>query len=320
MTKRRVGILMKISTLFYTIKQGFANIFRNKWYSLASVATISACLFLFGLFYSIVANFQNILKTAEEGVSVTVFFHSEMDNCESHTEGQIPSEQRLEEIGQEIARRAEVSEVQFQSADEAWATFGPDYFGEDYAEGFPENPLAGEDTYEIFLSDVSMQDALVTWLQSIPEVRKVNYSEMTANTLSGLNLLIAYVSMGIIVILLAVSIFLISNTVAIGISVRSEEINIMKYIGATDFFVRAPFVLEGMLIGLIGAAVPLGLIYSLYNYALNYVVNRFMVLSGFLNFLSVDEVFHFLIPVSLGVGVGIGFLGSISTVRKHLHV
>lgn len=311
---------MKISTLLYTIKQGFANIFRNKWYSLASIATISACLFLLGLFYSIVANFQNILKTAEEGVSVTVFFHSEWDGCESHIDGQIPSEQRIEEIGQEIAKRAEVSDVQFKSADEAWATFGPDYFGEDYAEGFPENPLAGEDSYEIFLSDVSMQDALVTWLQSIPEVRKVNYSEMTANTLSGLNLLIAYVSMGIIVILLAVSIFLISNTVAIGISVRSEEINIMKYIGATDFFVRAPFVLEGMLIGLIGAAVPLGLIYSLYNYALNYMVNRFMVLSGFLNFLSVDEVFHFLVPVSLGVGVGIGFLGSISTVRKHLHV
>lgn len=311
---------MKISTLLYTIKQGFANIFRNKWYSLASIATISACLFLFGLFYSIVANFQNILKTAEEGVSVTVFFHSEWDGCESHIEGQIPSEQQIEEIGQEIAKRAEVSDVQFKSADEAWATFGPDYFGEDYAEGFPENPLAGEDSYEIFLSDVSMQDALVTWLQSIPQVRKVNYSEMTANTLSGLNLLIAYVSMGIIVILLAVSIFLISNTVAIGISVRSEEINIMKYIGATDFFVRAPFVLEGMLIGLIGAAVPLGLIYSLYNYALNYMVDRFMVLSGFLNFLSVDEVFHFLVPVSLGVGVGIGFLGSISTVRKHLHV
>ena len=312
--------MMKISTLLYTIKQGFVNIFRNKWYSLASIATISACLFLFGLFYSIVANFQNILKTAEEGVSVTVFFHSEWDGCESHIEGQIPSEQQIEEIGQEIAKRAEVSDVQFKSADEAWATFGPDYFGEDYAEGFPENPLAGEDSYEIFLSDVSMQDALVTWLQSIPQVRKVNYSEMTANTLSGLNLLIAYVSMGIIVILLAVSIFLISNTVAIGISVRSDEINIMKYIGATDFFVRAPFVLEGMLIGLIGAAVPLGLIYSLYNYALNYIVERFLVLSGFLNFLSVDEVFHFLIPVSLGVGVGIGFLGSISTVRKHLHV
>lgn len=315
---------MKISTLFYTIKQGIVNIFRNKWYSLASIATISACLFLFGLFYAIVANFQNVVKTAEEGVSVTVFFHSEEgpvgDGCESHTEDQIPTDARIEEIGQQIAARVEVSEVKFTSADEAWATWGPDYFGADYAEGFPENPLAGYDNYEIFLSDVSMQDALVTWLQSIPEVRKVNYSELTANTLSGVNLLIAYVSLGIIVILLGVSVFLISNTVAIGISVRKEEINIMKYIGATDFFVRSPFVLEGMLIGLLGAAIPLGLIYSLYNYVLTYVLQRFVSLSSFLNFLSVQEIFNFLTPVSLLVGVGIGFLGSVSTVRKHLHV
>lgn len=299
---------MKISTLFYTIKQGFANIFRNKWYSLASIATISACLFLFGLFYAVVANFQNIIKTAEEGVSVTVFF--DVDTTDA----------RLEEIGQDIAARLEVSEVKFISDDEAWATFGPEYFGENYAEGFPENPLEGDNSYEVYLSDVSMQDALVTWLNSIPEVRKVNYSELTANTLSGANLLIAYVSIGIIVILLAVSIFLISNTVAIGISVRKEEINIMKYIGATDFFVRAPFVLEGMIIGVLGAGLPLILIYSLYNYALNYIVERFSVLNGFLSFLSVDQIFKFLTPVSLLVGVGIGFLGSISTVRKHLHV
>ena len=311
---------MKISTLFYTIKQGFVNIFRNKWYSLASIATISACLFLFGLFYCIVANFQNILKTAEEGVSVTVFFHSDMDNCESHVDGQIPSEQRLEEIGQEIAKRAEVSEVQFQSADDAWATFGPDYFGEDYAEGFPENPLAGEDTYEIFLSDVSMQDALVTWLQSIPEVRKVNYSEMTANTLSGLNLLIAYVSMGIIVILLAVSIFLISNTVTMGITVRKEEIAIMKYIGAKDFVVRSPFVLEGLIIGIVGAVLPLALLYALYGRAVGYVMTKFQILKNIVEFLPVGDVYRYLLPIGLLLGVGIGFLGSFFTVRKHLKV
>jgi cell division transport system permease protein len=299
---------MKISTLFYTLKQGFVNIFRNKWYSLASVATIAACLFLFGLFYAILMNFENIVKNAEEGVSVTVFFN----------EG--TTDAKIEEIGQKIANRVEVSEVKFYSDDEVWATFGPDYFGENYAEGFPENPLEGEDNYEIFLNDVSMQSALVTWLESIPEVRKVNYSEMTASTLSGVNLLIAYVSVGIIVILLAVSIFLISNTVSIGISVRKEEINIMKYVGATDFFVRSPFVLEGMIIGLIGAVIPLGIIYSLYNYALNYIVERFAILSGFLDFLTVEEIFGTLTPVSLLVGVGIGFFGSISTVRKHLHV
>ncbi len=299
---------MKISTLFYTLKQGFANIFRNLWFSMASVATISTCLFLFGLFYAIVANVQNVMNTVEEGVSVTVFFQ----------EG--TTDERMKEIGGLIEVREEVSDVIFISDEEAWATFGPEYFGEDYQEGFPENPLEGWDSYEVYLSDVSRQSDLVTWLQSIPEVREVYFSELTANTLSGMNMLIAYVSLGIVATLLAVSIFLINNTVAMGIFVRKEEINIMKYIGATDFFVRAPFVVEGMLIGLIGSAIPLGVIYSLYNYALTYVIERFSVLSSFLNFLSVEEVFKVLLPVTLLVGVGIGFLGSISTVRKHLRV
>ena len=303
---------MKISTLFYTLKQGFSNIFRNLWFSLASVATISTCLFLFGLFYAIVANVQNVMNTVEEGVSVTVFFQ----------EG--TTDERMKEIGDMIRIRDEVvkgeSGVIFISDEEAWATFGPEYFGEDYQEGFPENPLEGWDSYEVYLSDVSRQSELVTWLQSIPEVREVYFSELTANTLSGMNMLIAYVSLGIVVTLLAVSIFLINNTVAMGIFVRKEEINIMKYIGATDFFVRAPFVVEGMLIGLIGSAIPLGVIYSLYNYALTYVVERFSVLSSFLNFLSVEEVFGVLLPITLLVGVGIGFFGSVSTVRKHLRV
>ena len=315
---------MKISTLLYTVKQGFANIFRNKWYSLASVATISACLFLFGVFYSIVTNFRSIVMRVEEGVALTVFFHHEdgplqSDGCENHTPGQVTTDARLEEIGQMIARRPEVSKVVFVSDDEAWREFSKPY-GEEYADVFPENPLAGENNYEVYLNDVSMQSALVTWLESIPEVRDVRYSALTADTLSGANLLIAYVSLGIIVILLAVSIFLISNTVAIGISVRSEEINIMKYIGATDFFVRAPFVLEGMLIGLIGAVIPLGLIYSIYDYALKYVNERFSILSGFLHFLPLEEIFNILTPVSILVGVGIGFLGSVTTVRKHLRV
>lgn len=314
---------MKISTLFYTIRQGFVNIFRNKWYSLASVATIAACLFLFGLFYAVVVNFQSIVMKAEEGVSVTVFFHSEWDYCESHMEGQIPTESRIEEIGQLIDGRPEVSEVIFRSDEEVWETFAKQQFKENYdrySVGFLENPLKGERNYEVFISDVSMQSALVTWLDSFPEVERVNESALTADVLSGMNLLIAYVSVGIIVILLAVSIFLISNTVAIGISVRAEEINIMKYIGATDFFVRSPFVLEGMLIGALGAVIPLWMIYMLYNYVLGYILDRFSVLAGFLNFLSVDEIFGVLTPVSVALGVGIGFLGSIITVKKHLRV
>lgn len=298
---------MKISTLFYTIKQGFVNIFRNKWFSLASIATISACLFLFGLFFCIVFNIRNIVMTAEQGVSVSVFFDEGTD----------------EDLHQQILIQAMegpgVLNVEYKSADAAWEDFKTEYLGE-YADGFTENPLADSASLEITMKDVSKQPQLVEFLEGIPGVRTVNRSEVTAATLTGVNQLIAYVSVGIIVILLAVSVFLISNTVTIGISVRKEEISIMKYIGATDFFVRAPFVIEGMLIGAVGAAIPDIVIYFLYNKVITYVGNEFTTLSELLTFLNVQDVFKYLIPVSMAVGVGIGFFGSITTVRKHLRV
>ncbi len=299
---------MRISTFFYTLKQGIVNIFRNKWFSLASMATISACLLLFGLFFAIVMNFNNIVKTAEQGVSVTVFFEDDL------------SEAKIQEIGSMIEKRTEVSKIVYVSAEEAWEEFREEYFGEEYSDGFTENPLENSSNYEIYLSDVSLQGSLVSFLESIDGVRQVNRSEVTASTLSGMNVLIVYVSIGIIGILLAVSIFLISNTVMIGIQVRKEEINIMKYIGATDFFVRSPFVIEGMIIGAVGAAIPLGIIYAIYNAVINFVVERFAMLSSLLNFLSVETIFSTLIPVSFGLGIGIGFLGSFTTVKKHLKV
>ena len=298
---------MRISSFFYTIGQGFKNLGRNKWYTLASVATISACLFLFGMFYSIITNFQNVVKTAEEGVSVTVFFN----------EG--TSEEQILAVKSDLEKRAEVREIQYVSADEAWAGFKEEYLGE-YADGFTENPLADSANLQIYLNDVSMQQALVTYIESITVVREVNRSEVTATTLSGVNKLIAYVSAGIILILLLVSVFLISNTVTMGISVRKDEINIMKYIGATDFFVRAPFVVEGILIGIIGSLIPLLIIYFVYTHAIEYVVSRFTMLSTLLNFLPVSVIFNKLSPISLIIGIGIGFFGSFITVRRHLHV
>ncbi len=298
---------MRINTFFYTIRQGIINIFRNKWFSLASIATISACLFLFGLFYAVIINFQNIVKTAQEGVSVTVFFDDGL------------SQERIEEIGALIDKRPEVSKKRFISAEEAWESFRDDYLGE-YSDGFTENPLENSASYEIFLNDVSMQPALVSYLEGVEGIRDVYRSEVTASTLTGVNALVAYVSVAIIAILFAVSIFLISNTVTIGISVRKEEISIMKYIGATDFFVRAPFVIEGMMIGVIGALIPVGTIYVLYNKVIEYITLRFAILTQLLSFLPVDVVFGTLLPVSVGMGVGIGFLGSVVTVRKHLKV
>ncbi len=299
---------MRISTLAYTFKQGFKNIFRNKTFSLASIATIGSCVFLFGLFYSVLLNFQNIVREAQTGVAITVFFD----------EG--TSDERIQEIGTEIEARAEVAKVNYISEDAAWESFKVDYLGE-YADGFEnDNPLEGASNYEIYMKDVSKQPALVTYLESLDGVSKVNRSDIVADTLSNVNVLIGYVSAGIIFILLAVSIFLISNTVTIGISVRKEEISIMKLIGATDFVVRSPFVIEGIIIGIIGSALPLVAVYYIYNNVIAYAVEKFSSLSDILKFLSVNQVFYTLTPISIAMGVGIGFFGSFSTVRKHLKV
>lgn len=302
---------MRISTFFYTIKQGLVNIWKNKMFSLASIATMTACIFLFGLFYAIVTNFQATVKDVEAGVAVTVFFDKDI------------SDQRIEEIGELIGERVEVSHYEFISADEAWENYKEIYFdgNEEAAASFAgDNPLANSASYSIYMNDVSMQGTLVTYLKSIDGIREVKQSEMVANTLTDFNSMIGYISAGIILILLGVAIFLISNTITVGISVRREEIGIMKLIGATDYFVRAPFVVEGIVIGAIGAVIPLGILYVLYQKIVEYIGDKFNFISNMMKFLSVNEVFHTLVPVALVLGVGIGFIGSRITIRKHLKV
>ena len=302
---------MRISTFFYTIKQGLKNIWKNKMFSLASIATMTACIFLFGLFYTIVTNFQSMVKDAESGVAVTVFFDEGI------------SQDKIDKIGDLIRARAEVSNLEFVSADDAWDSFKQTYFegNEAAAESFAgDNPLANDASYSIYMNDISMQQTLVTYLQSVDGIREVKQSAVVANTLTDFNKLIGYVSAGIIIILLGVAVFLISNTITVGISVRREEIGIMKLIGATDYFVRAPFVVEGIVIGLIGAAIPLGILYVLYGRIIDYIGEKFSFISNMMKFLPADEVFHTLVPVALILGVGIGFIGSRITIRKHLKV
>ncbi len=298
---------MRISTFFYTLRQGVRNMFRNAWFSMASIATIASCLLLFGIFYSVVTNFTNIVKNAEAGVAVTVFFDEGL------------TDEEKQQIGEFILARDEVSKINFVNADDAWNSFKEEYLGE-YADGFTENPLEDSEHYEIYMQDISMQTNLVKYLETLPGVSHINSSQQTADALTGANKLISYISVGIIGILLAVSVFLISNTVMIGISVRREEIGIMKYIGATDFFVRAPFVVEGLIIGVIGAAIPLAIIYFIYIKAMAIIMERFSVIGSILQFLPIETVFATLIPVSLGIGAGIGLVGSFMTVRKHLRV
>lgn len=304
---------MRISTLGYSIKQGFKNIRRNLLFSLASMGTIIACLFLFGIFYALVLNMQKEIRSIESSLTISVFFE----------EG--TSDNQIYNIGEEIKKISNVDEnIKYISAEDAWSTYVDGVYdgNREYVDSVfgDDNPLLNSASFEITLKDIGAQAETVKMIEGISGVRKVNSSDGTAKSLHAISRLVSYASVGVILILLFVSLFLISNTITIGISVRKEEIAIMKLIGAKDFFVRAPFLVEGIIIGFVGAVVPVGVIYLLYNAMTQYLTEHFSVVASMIHFVPIEQVFKGLFPISLLMGIGVGFFGSFITTHKHLRV
>ena len=244
-------------------------------------------------------------------VSISVFFDEGI------------SQDNIALIGQQIRLREEINTMDFVSADQAWEDYARKNY-EDYEaamEAFAgDNPLKNSASYKITLKDLDNQAEFVNYLKELKGVRKVLTSEVTADGIAALSSVVTYASVGIVAILLLVSIFLISNTITIGITVRKEEIAIMKLIGATNFFVRAPFIVEGVTIGLVGSSLPLVLVYLLYDNIVDYVIGRFAIVKNLFAFVPVKELFTVLIPISVAIGIGLGLIGSIFTTRKHLKV
>ena len=302
---------MRISTFWYCLKQGIINICRNIWFSLASIATISAGIFLFCLFFSLIVNIKHMVKVAETTVGITVFFDEGITDDE------------ISMIGSQIQSRPEVESIEFTSAEEAWEMTKQDYFegNEDLAEGFAQdNPLANSASYQIFLNDISYQGEMVAYLQQIEGIRRVNYSNTAAEGLSSFNRVIGILSVVIIGVLLAVAIFLISNTINVAAAFRKSENEIMRLIGATNYMIRAPFVVEGVVLGVMGAVLPLVAMFFLYRRSVVYLLEKFQILSGIFQFLPVETIFPYMAGTAMVLGVGIGFFVSFFTIRKHLKV
>ena len=299
-----------MKTLGYGIKQGFKNIVQNKIFSLVAIGTIAICLFLLGLFYALLSNFQHMMYNVESNVGLTVFFDSGIE----------PEE--IDSLGEQIRKLDGVETVDYISPTEAWKKFQKEmYQGKENLEDTfgDENPLQDSASFEITLTRVSKQAKVSKEIKEMKGIRKVNGSSTVAKSLSSANMLVAYVSATIIGLLLLVSVFLINNAVATGIRVRKDEISIIKMIGATDGFIRAPFLVEGLVIGLIGAIIPIIVLWVLYERVIQFVLEHFSALSQWLTFVAPSKEFATLIPMSLLVGVGIGFIGSALSVREHLH-
>ncbi len=299
--------MQSIRTFFYCLKQGIRSIFHNGMFSLASIGTIAASLFILGLFYFVTSNVNYVMKATEQNVGVTVLFE---EGC---------SQDKIEAIGEAVRLRAEVAKVEFISAEEAWENYKRDHLNEELAATFGEdNPLEDSASYKVYLNDVSMQEVLIRYIESLDGVRRVNALEGVAESLEGINSMITLVSVAIIVILVAVAVFLIRMTVSIGISIRKEEISIMNLIGATDYFVRFPFVVEGVALGICGALIPIGILHLIYGNVIEYLSGEFESVFRKMTFLSEHEVFAKLTPLLLAIGILIGWFGSTMSTRKQL--
>lgn len=298
----------KLRTIIYSIKQGIKNLGRNRMFSLASIGTMTACLFLFGIFYFLLGNLQYMMKNVETNVGVTVFFDEGI------------SKERVDQLEVLIRQRAEVADVEYISAEQAWERYKESSLDEAQIASFgDDNPLENSASFEVYLNEVDMQEILVRYISSLEGVRQVNAAKEVADTLSNINRVMKIVTTVIIAVLAGVAVFLISTTISTGVAVRHQEISIMKLIGATDFFIKAPFFVEGLLLGTVGAAIPLLILYGIYRRVGAFISEQFVGVFGKNpGLLETEKIFSALVPIAFGIGIGIGLFGTWLTLKKQL--
>lgn len=307
---KRVGTNMRIRTLKYWLTEGGKGLVRNRLMSIASIATIGACLFILGIAYCVVANIDHILLEIDETVGITAFI-------EENTE-----ETEIEQVLKKLENRSEVKSVKYVTPEEAWKSFkeslGED---EDLLDGLgDDNPLQNSASFEITLNDINKQDQIVGYLDTFTEIRKINHSKQSVDILISFGKVIRYISIAIISILIFIAILLMNNTIKLTVFMRKNEINIMKYIGATDAFVRGPFMVEGILIGIIGAFIPYFLIKISYKNIVNFTYEKIPDITNLIEFIDINSLKSTLFALFIIIGVGIGIIGSKTSIRKYLKV
>jgi len=297
---------MKINSIKYFSKEAFKNVFSNGWMSLASVFTVVASLLMFGIFMVMVLNINHMMTKVESDYEITLTVD------ENYTSAQTT------QLGRTLAEIPNVSEVIFESKAQRLELLR-DQFGEnasllDSYQG-ERNPL--RDWYKIRCVDLSKSQETVEAVRKLDGVVKVISNEGTIDKLTAASSYISRMSIWIMIALAVISVFIISNTIKLAVFSRRKEINIMKFVGATDWFIRWPFIIEGMLIGVLGAAI------SCFIMSLGYdgLIHMFQSLQiGFVSFISLQDIIFLLAGVFLLMGIGLGAAGSLLSVRKHLKV
>lgn len=298
--------MMKLSTLRYLFKEGIVGLWRNRTMTLASIGTIVLCLLILGMSYGIGVNIECLISQIETKFGVTAYLEEDL------------SDKEIDKLKYEIKNMKSVKEVVYISKEEALESFSEENGDKSLFAMFKEdNPLPA--SLEITTSNVNEQESLVKALDQMVGIEETIYFQNETASFVNIKNTIDYICLGILIILVVVGLMLMSNTIKLTVYIRRREINIMKYVGATNSFIQVPFLIEGILIGFLGAIISIILIFLGYDWILQKFNSMTGVLSGF-SLSPTNEIIQTLIPMYIALGVGIGLVGSAFAIHKHLNV
>jgi cell division transport system permease protein len=299
---------MKIRTISYYIRESFKNLIRNRLMTFASVFTVASCIFIVALFYCLAANLSDMLNNLEGTVGLEVYVRDDVS----------PEEVLL--LDEKIAAIPHVVSAEYVSSDEALARFTAGLTDARITAGLEnDNPLPR--SFSIAIDDLRYQEDVINALMELESfgVDTIDHMRETANVILTVSNVVRGVLMVLIIVLATVSIVIITNTIRITVNARRNEITIMKYVGATDWFIRWPFIIEGVLIGFLGGLIPSIICALGYSSVVNMIKSALPLLHA-IRFLPPYAIFAYLVPFSIMLGVFIGVIGSGLTIRKHLRV
>jgi len=294
-----------IGTFFYLVKQGFANIWKNKLMFLASVLIVVTSMLTLGIFTIIGKNADNFVDNIKNEQVMVAFIKDEVGDDEN----------RLKEIKRKIELIEGIDRVEFESKETALANARERYFDENnvsLTEGWDDNNMMS-DSYLVYLTDLSKGDAVAEQIKQIQSIRSIRYnSDIFVFVTNAANIL-KVVSIILFVLLVGISFLVISNTIKLVLHARRKEIGIMKYIGATDSFIKLPFVIEGIIVGVVGAVISWQITISSYALIEVWIKNKFMTVELLPMNLEI-------LNINLVIGVLVGIFSSMMSIKKYLKV
>lgn len=298
---------MKVRTVKYVLGQGLVGLWRNRTMSMASIGTVAATLIILGLVITLVLNISNLADLVQ----------LQFDKIQVYLSDDLSIEE-INNVGKQIEVINGVSGIIYESKEEALEKYKESWGEEGYLlEGLEKNTLPN--SYIIQMDDLELADSIVEKLIPLKGIDEIKYYKEIVDQLLRIAKFIRTIGLVIILILIFVAVFIISNTIKLTLNVRRQEIGIMKNVGATNWFIRWPFLLEGMLLGLIGAIISTAVVYYGYQYAFNAITGRFyLMFSAYM--VSVNDMMNKTIYIFAVLGIGVGALGSIFSLRRYLRV